>query len=486
MHPESLRHYQNLKPVGRGATAQVFRATDAGKPVALKVFHPGLWTQPDLYERALQELRTVERLNHPNIVKLLGAHLDWDPPVAVYQFVDGCSLEEFQSRLPFVLPEISVTILIEVLKALESAHAGGIVHRDLKPANILVQNDGAVFVSDFGLARVTDFSRLTLSGTILGSPDFMSPEQARGDTATPRSDVFSAAAILYFLVTGTKPFTRNAPLATLAAVIEAQTEPPQRRNPKLSSELATIILKGLSKDPSERFASAGEFQKALEHYLTRVGLATLTLRDWIKAPADHTMSALSSMASFLIERTELELANGHPAEALATVSHLSLVAPESQAITDLSLKISRQKNRKRWPLFLALLLLLVGTGVVAYLWSHRGPIPESAQPKAASPATRETPATGTPETMPKPVTHVAPPKPARTIPAAPPRPLGVIKFVLPKDIAVKLNGKAVPAGTRSLSVAPGPHKLSLEKNGFPPIEQTIDVSAKEPTVIQVN
>lgn len=244
--------YQIERPLGRGATAQVYSAVQLEDQcrVALKVFHPGLWDQADLRRRAINEFETSFFLKHPNIIQILGANWELDPPIVVLEYAEGGSLEEFQSRLPYVLPEIGVLILIEVLSALEFAHKNGVIHRDLKPANILIrlgQNAG-ILVSDFGLAKLRDVTQYTLSGTVLGSPDYMSPEQARGDVIEPRSDLFSAAAILYFLVTGTRPFSRHTPLATLAAVIEGQFEPPQRRNPKLGPELAALIQKGLLRE----------------------------------------------------------------------------------------------------------------------------------------------------------------------------------------------------------------------------------------------
>ncbi|MGZ3688063.1 MAG: serine/threonine-protein kinase, partial [Bdellovibrionota bacterium] len=239
---KELGDYRIDRLLGRGATAQVylaFRRSD-DFPVALKVFHPGLWDREDLKRRALSEVSTALALQHPNIVRIFEPHLDLDPPAMALEFVDGYSLEEFQGRLPYVLPEVSVLVVVEILKALEHAHAQNVVHRDLKPANIFVGNDGRVLVGDFGLARMTDVSRLTLSGTLLGSPDYMSPEQARGEISTPKSDLFSAASILYFLITGTRPFSRSSALATLAAVNDAQPEAAPRRNPKISPALARI------------------------------------------------------------------------------------------------------------------------------------------------------------------------------------------------------------------------------------------------------
>src|SRR5262249_16311971 len=149
------------RSLGRGATAQVYAATRErdGTRVALKVFHPGLWDQESLRRRALGEVKTVLSLQHPNIVQVLEPLLDRDPPAVALEYVHGVALEEFQNRLPYILPEVAVLAIMDVLSALEHAHTQGTIHRDLKPANILVGNDGRVLVSDFGLAKMADVSR---------------------------------------------------------------------------------------------------------------------------------------------------------------------------------------------------------------------------------------------------------------------------------------------------------------------------------------
>src|SRR6185295_858501 len=138
-------------------------------------------------------------------------------------------------------------------------------------------------------------------GAILGSPDYMSPEQARGDVARVESDLFSVSAILYFLVPGTRPFSRHSPLATLAAVIEAQAEHACRRNPKLSPELAALIHRGLSKKPEDRFPGAAEFRQALEGYLAGVGVSgELTFAQWMARPTEAAMDAMKAITRTLV------------------------------------------------------------------------------------------------------------------------------------------------------------------------------------------
>jgi serine/threonine protein kinase len=191
--------------------------------------------------------------------------------VLVMDYVDGPTLSEFQQQLPYVLPEISVLVVIEVLKTLEKVHERGIIHRDIKPSNIMVSSKCEILLTDFGLAKWNDASSHTNHGSILGSPEFMSPEQAQGEVVNKKSDLFSLASVIYFLTTGTKAFYKSSPLATLASVVKGDFENPSLRNPKISPKLSKLMCKALSVSPQDRFANALEFREALQNYLREIG-----------------------------------------------------------------------------------------------------------------------------------------------------------------------------------------------------------------------
>lgn len=173
--PTPVPGYQLVRELGRGATARVFEAikhSDA-QTVALKIFHPVFAADKDFSRRISSEIRATTRLQHHNIAGIIEVVAQADPPAVALEFVRGSSLFDFQARLPYVLPELSVLIVIDILKALEHAHEQGIIHRDLKPSNIIVSEQGRVVVTDFGLAKMADATSNTLSGAILGSPDYM-------------------------------------------------------------------------------------------------------------------------------------------------------------------------------------------------------------------------------------------------------------------------------------------------------------------------
>ena len=478
--------------LGQGATASVHKAqhSQTGHIVALKIFHPGLWNSEDYRKRAFTEFKTVSTLNHPNIVGVVDSLFDQDPPAVAMEYIDGSSLETFQARLPYILPEVSVAILIEVLKALEQAHAQGIVHRDLKPANILISNDGRVLVSDFGHSKLADASRITLTGTILGSPDFMSPEQALGETADFRSDIFSAGSVLYFLLTGTKPFAKPSPLATLAAVIQAHPELAIRRNPKISPQIQSLLDRALAKNPEDRYPSIQVFREELERYLQSLGLGaeSFSFALWLRDPHGTGLHALRTIADKLSQQADASLAQNNWQQALSVLSHLSLVAPESSQLARHLTRIEatrnvihRQQRRKKAAAWLsASLLILMGL-----YFGIQNFVRDSDSTPKSNPVVVATPPTPSPEatiaTQPAPMANKSRNTSAALDKSYNPQ---KITFDLPSDVKVLWNGRVINAARGMTVPRPGIYKVRLEKTGSPPIEQSILVKANEPTHIR--
>ena len=488
--------YRILKELGVGATAQVFAAEDtkSGQTVALKIFKPEFSKQIEFQKRIAREVKAISRLNHPNIVRIIDfiSATEEKSPAAVLEYVDGIPLTEYQSKLPYILPELSCAISCQILDALEHAHSLGVIHRDLKPSNIIISKNGTAFVTDFGLAKVTDASvtGATLTGTILGSPDYMAPEQAEGDIVTARTDVFAIAAVLYFLVTGTRPFARSSSLATLAAVIKGDFEPVQNRNPKISPSLAAIIQLGLAKNPSERFSSAQNFKEAVENYLYSIGLdkENFSLSQWQENPSQETMKALAQMAETLATRAEKKIASKAYEKATETISHLSLIAPESQALENLLEKLTsrRKKTLLARPLsyIVATSFLIAMTALLLQLRKDPvtvtepvKPIAETkqedsiVQPMAAVTKAEIPEVPEIPKTLPKEVKKA-------------PVQVGTVRFDVRKDVTVLWNGKKV-SNRGSFTQKVGQYSLILRKPGFKDIRQTVKVVISEPTVIRV-
>ncbi len=249
--------FELLGALGEGATAVVHRARDAtlGRVVALKVLRAGKLTEI-LRERFRREARAAAGLAHPNVVAVYDADAEADPPWIAMELVDGRPLSEAD-------PGARLALLEKAARGVAAAHAAGIVHRDLKPANILVTADGVPKVGDFGLAHVLDTrSELTRTGTTLGTPLYMAPEQVEGrpEAISPRTDVYALGAILYEILAGRPPITGES-LAELYRRIVREDPAP------LTGDAGRVALKALDKDPARRYADAGEFADDLRRHL---------------------------------------------------------------------------------------------------------------------------------------------------------------------------------------------------------------------------
>ncbi len=354
----NFHDFELLREVGQGTTSRVYEAhkpsSITGEKVALKIFPKALWNEEAFRNRRKAEFDELSKFQHTNIVPLKDFITFEDQAAFVMKFVDGESLETVQGRLPFVLPEISLAIVYLVLDALHAAHSRGILHRDLKPANILISKDGEVFVTDFGHARFLNAPSATLAGSIVGSPEFMSPEQAQGGTVKASSDLFSITSVLYFLVTGTKAFARETLIETLKSVTEAKFEAPQQRNPKISATFSRILQKGLARNPEDRYASANEFQNAIFTYFKTLGLVKNSpteiadlVKSYFKNPSASVWHCFAIIKDKLIDLLETNIASQTMGDSWEIIAHLSLVAPESpdvERLTNLLINLTQANS----------------------------------------------------------------------------------------------------------------------------------------------
>lgn len=267
----SFGKYEVIGEIGRGGMGVVYRAqqTDLDRPVALKMILAGQLASPEHLARFRDEARFAARLQHPNIVSIfeVGDHLG--QPYFAMQYIGGPSLANQLRRGPLP-PEQAAHLLHAIAGAVEHLHQHGVIHRDLKPANILLDEEGRPYVTDFGLVKMmASESQRTTSGVIVGTPSYMSPEQAAGKSALvgPRSDVYSLGAILYEVLTGRPPFHEATPLDTLVQVIEGEPAPPRQVNHAIPVDLELICLRCLEKSPNDRYKSAGALADDLDRFL---------------------------------------------------------------------------------------------------------------------------------------------------------------------------------------------------------------------------
>jgi serine/threonine protein kinase len=263
---ETVGPYKITRYIGQGGTATIFRAhqTNVDREVALKVIHPALKEDQTFVARLKREAHIIAKLNHPNIVTLYD-FLEFDGlPCLVLQYIEGKTLRDL-IRERTLSPQLIRKIIRSVGEALEYAHTHGILHRDVKPSNILIDQDERIYLTDFGLARIATNSESTMSqDMIIGSPQYVSPEQAKSEPVDARTDVYSFGIVIYEMLTGRVPFQSDTPYSTILAQIN--TPPPQPRvlNPAIPPAVEQVLLKALAKDRHARYASIREMLNALD------------------------------------------------------------------------------------------------------------------------------------------------------------------------------------------------------------------------------
>jgi len=254
--------YEILDRISEGGMATVFRArrlTD-GQTVALKILREQFASDSEFLARFEREARAVRALSHPHMVRVHDSGTDGNVHYIAMEYVEGENLKDLIRREGPLPPARAAQIAAQVADVLEYAHAHGIVHRDIKPQNILLTRDGQVKVTDFGIARAMSAATITHTGTVLGSVQYLSPEQARGAPVGPSTDIYSLGVVLYEMVTGTLPFDGDSPIATALAHVNQPPPPPRSRAPTLPVRIEGIILFALAKSPSRRYRSPGEMR----------------------------------------------------------------------------------------------------------------------------------------------------------------------------------------------------------------------------------
>jgi serine/threonine-protein kinase len=268
IHPTRLGKYEIQGVLGKGAMGVVYKGYDPNieRVVAIKTVRKDLVDEEiaaEYMSRFKNEARAAGRLHHPNIVGIYEYGEDDDVAFIAMEFVDGAGLREYLNRnARFELGQL-VGIMSQLLRALDFAHGKGVVHRDIKPANLILTTRGELKVADFGIARI-DLSNLTMAGTVIGTPSYMSPEQCQGKQGDHRSDLFSAGVVLYELLTGEKPFAGS--LETIAYKIchDEPRAPSQISALSLPPEIDALLATALAKSPDARFQNASTFHQALQ------------------------------------------------------------------------------------------------------------------------------------------------------------------------------------------------------------------------------
>jgi serine/threonine-protein kinase len=264
--------YELGQVLGRGGMAEVYLAHDTrlGRTVAVKTLRADLARDPSFQARFRREAQSAASLNHPAIVAVYDTGEDYidnvSIPYIVMEYVDGSTLRELLHSGRKLLPERAMEMTIGILQGLEYAHRSGIVHRDIKPANVMLTRNGQVKVMDFGIARAMGDSGMTMTQTaaVIGTAQYLSPEQAKGEQVDARSDLYSTGCLLYELLTVRPPFVGDSPVAVAYQHVREEPQAPSVFDPEITPEMDAIVLKALTKDPDYRYQSADEMRADIE------------------------------------------------------------------------------------------------------------------------------------------------------------------------------------------------------------------------------
>lgn len=373
----------------------VYHAIDPniGRPVAIKTIRLADVRKPEeqsrLRERLFREARSAGILSHPGIVTVYDVEQQDDVAYIAMEYVDGPTLDQLLSEDHPISSEQMFAILGQTAVALDYAHAKGIVHRDIKPANVMIASDGMAKITDFGIAKITASEQFTMTGTIVGTPHYMSPEQVQGLIVDGRADQFSLGVIAFEMLTGEKPFTGEQLTTVVYKIVAEEPVPPHRLNQTLSSPIEAVLRKVLAKKPENRYETCQEFIEALEQ-------ACADNKGWKTMPRGGSLS----------EPTVLD--GGAPAVSLPPARRRSA---RSETLTA---ETTEKRKSGFLPFLLAILMaaaLLALIGFQAMPWlSPRANRTASSSPPPASKTAPQTP----PQQTPPPAT---PPAPADTKPS---------------------------------------------------------------------
>jgi len=341
--------YKIVRKLGAGGMANVYLAEDQelGRRVAIKILNDRHANDDQFVERFRREAKNAAALSHPNIVSIYDRGEAEGTYYIAMEFLDGRSLKELiVTRGPAPVP-VAVEYTRQILSALRFAHRHGIVHRDIKPHNVLVDGEGRVKVTDFGIARA-GASQMTEAGSIVGTAQYLSPEQARGTNVDQRSDLYSLGVVLYELLTGAAPFSGDTPVEIAMKHLSQAPEPPSAKRPNLPHDLDLLVMRALAKDPEERYQSAEEMDGDLE----RIARGAAVSRETEESATQIISAATGPMAATAATMI------APPPRAIAAAAPPPTGGPP-QVYYDLDEPIHR---RPIWP-WIAALAFVLGAGI---------------------------------------------------------------------------------------------------------------------------
>ncbi len=384
--------------IGMGGMAAVHRGLDRrlGRAVAVKILHPHVAESPEARSRLAREARAIAQLKHENVIEVYDYSID-DPTCVwlITELVEGSSLRGVIDKHPKLMPEVAALVVGEVVRALRAAHAVGVTHRDVKPDNVLVGKDGRPKLSDFGIAQVIDEQRMTMTGNLVGSPTYMSPEQAEGRRTDHRTDLFSAGIMLYRMVTGMLPFHGQNAIETLRKVAAVVYRDPVEVDPSCPGSVAAVIRRALAPNIDDRFQTADEMLAELVSIAQDAGLGSPEdeLRRFITDPIAYEGHIAPVIARSLFGKGKVRLARGEEARALDDFTRARALGASDEQSLDLVqvLSVRREKSRGKRATVIVGAAAVIGLSVVAgAVLSRSNGAPTVEATASASPSPRDT------------------------------------------------------------------------------------------------
>lgn len=361
-----LDKYELLARVGQGGMAVVYRGMDRSlkREVAIKVLHHHLAEHAEARDRFEREAYAVAKLRHENILEIF-AYSGKESPESyiVTEFIDGWTLKQFITDHPPRFAEIGAMVVSEISRALAHAHGHGVLHRDVKPENVMIRSDGVVKLTDFGISQMVDTQRMTVTGQLLGSPAYMSPEHVLGHPLDFRTDVFAAGIVLYQLTVGKLPFEGKNPHEILKRIADCKFVDPRVANPRVGGELGKIILRAMAREPDDRYPMIGALVTDLEVYLTGSGLGTPKdeLARYFAAPAAYELALEQRLVDHLTRRARAELPE-HRTIALELLDRILTIDPQHEGAQDLLRSMERRTRWRQGAVAVGLVALAAGGG----------------------------------------------------------------------------------------------------------------------------
>jgi hypothetical protein len=329
--------------------AVVYRGLDRSlkRHVAVKVLHRHLADFDEARDRFEREAHAVAKLRHENILEIFDySGKAGGESYIVTEFIDGKTLKQFVTDHPPKYAEIGAMIVVQICRALGHAHGQGVLHRDVKPENVMIRSDGVVKLTDFGISQMVDAQRMTVTGQLLGSPAYMSPEHVEGKPLDFRTDVFAAGIVLYQLTVGKLPFEGKNPHEILKRIAECRFSDPRQANPRVGNELGRIILKAMAREPDTRYPVVGAMLADLEQYLEGSGLGTgkEELARYFASPSAYELALGARLTDHLMRRAREALPEQR-ARALELLDRVLTIEPGHAGALEL---LDSLEKRRRW------------------------------------------------------------------------------------------------------------------------------------------